>query len=660
MDNSNPFQPNFTSSSKEDALSGLEESSSTSNSPSSSIFITDGRASPSGSTSTTAEGGRASFPSVPAACLACRAKHLKCDGVNPCSRCMSSGSECIYVASRRGYKGPRRNTARKVNKRTGLSPSRARSRSGEGSTLLKSNRSTPLGSPAFLSPNMADDIYNSSFSTSFLDPALNANSNHQTDISFFQPYAPADGSTDLYSLLAARHEAIPTYAPIPTLPERCIEYFYGHFHAAHPFILPKEFLLSIAEESSVQPVLAVMRWIGSLYIPACPHRAHFYQEAHKSVYESHNRKDGFIVQALLLLLIGLDGQGQQEKAREILTEATELAVGIGLNTQSFATTHGRGIPVMEESWRRTWWELFVVDGLIAGLHRRTNFLLFDTTCNAALPCGEKQYISGTIPQPMYLEDISGVYFPGMTQEVSSFAYRILAVQNLGKLLSSPQISGPEDQKLDDIESLLTKWRLDLPSSKLDSLYHGLVDEMMFQAYMITHATSILLHQPYSQLNSSSSQSINSSLSTSSTNTCSTHTKYTIQSATEISKLINYRVSLLSHTPFLNYVVTISSTVHLSRWALFFKIDDGDSLRQLVRLNIGATSKMSLIWGAAKRERRSAKSMAQEIYQVKKQHQKMPEFWVGVTHEAALNIMAVDDSIIREFESMQGTPDMLGL
>ncbi|KAM0346576.1 hypothetical protein ACHAPU_005288 [Fusarium lateritium] len=238
----------------------------------------------------------------------------------------------------------------------------------------------------------------------------------------------------------------------------------------------------------------------------------------------------------------------------------------------------------------------------------------------------------------------------MNQGVSSFAYRILAIRNLGKLLSSPQISGPEDQKLDDIESLLTKWRLDLPSSKLDSLYHGLVDEMMFQAYMITHATSILLHQPYSQLNSSSSQPINSS---SSTDTYNAHTKYTIQSATEISKLINYRVSLLSHTPFLNYVVTISSTVHLSRWALFFTINEGDSLRQLVRLNIGATSKMSLIWGAAKRERRSVKSMAQEIYQVKKQHQKLPQFWLGVTHEEAMNMIAVDDSIIREFESMQG-------
>lgn len=50
---------------------------------------------------------------VPAACIACRTKHLKCDGKVPCSRCATSGLSavsCTYVRSRRGYKGPRRNT----------------------------------------------------------------------------------------------------------------------------------------------------------------------------------------------------------------------------------------------------------------------------------------------------------------------------------------------------------------------------------------------------------------------------------------------------------------------------------------------------------------------------------------------------------------------
>ena len=212
-------------------------------------------------------------------------------------------------------------------------------------------------------------------------------------MSFFQPYDTTDSSNDLFNLFATQHhEPIPTQVPTPTLAERCIDYFYNYFHAAHPFVLPRETFISLAHETTLEPLAAVMRWVGSLYIPACPHRGQLFQEAHKSVYGSNRRKDGFLVQALLLLLIGLDGQGLQEKSREILSEVEQIAVEIGLNTRSFASIHGRGMPVVEESWRRTWWELFVIDGLIAGIHKTTNFLLFDFAPDVALPCEEYQYL----------------------------------------------------------------------------------------------------------------------------------------------------------------------------------------------------------------------------------------------------------------------------
>lgn len=63
--------------------------------------------------------------SIPVACVACRSKHLKCDGIvsseallnaqlliylgsNPCSRCTTERVACTYIKSRRGFKGPRR------------------------------------------------------------------------------------------------------------------------------------------------------------------------------------------------------------------------------------------------------------------------------------------------------------------------------------------------------------------------------------------------------------------------------------------------------------------------------------------------------------------------------------------------------------------------
>lgn len=56
----------------------------------------------------TAPATRSGSSVAPIACLACRSKHLKCDGANPCARCAAHKLECSFVRSRRGYKGPRR------------------------------------------------------------------------------------------------------------------------------------------------------------------------------------------------------------------------------------------------------------------------------------------------------------------------------------------------------------------------------------------------------------------------------------------------------------------------------------------------------------------------------------------------------------------------
>lgn len=255
---------------------------------------------------------------------------------------------------------------------------------------------------------------------------------------------------------------------------------------------------------------------------------------------------------------------------------------------------------------------------------------------------------------MYLEDMDESGFYGLNREFSSFTYRIKSAQILGKHLRNPPATVPDDENLDRIETLLTDWRRSLPQSKKDGLYQsGRLDEMMFQAYMIAHTTSILLHQPHSQLNVSSSQLADPSTLHGSTSTLNAHTKYTMYSAAEISKLLTHRVSLLSHTHFLGYVVRMSSTIHLTKWALPLPPHDDDNLRRFVRLNNTVFSRMSPIWSAAEREGRSVKSMAQDIYQAKKQHQLMPQLWFDVSHEEAMNRIAEDDAIMQEFESILG-------
>lgn len=181
---------------------------------------------------------------------------------------------------------------------------------------------------------------------------------------------------------------------VQSIPDRCFDSFFHHFHACHPFILPREYLLRLAKDGAVDHLMAAVRFIGSLYIDVGPSRSIFLEEAVRLAYAPTCPKDGHLVQTLLLLIIGLDGSCQQDKATQLLADAERTAVDIALNTRQFATMHGRGSAVLEESWRRTWWELYVVDGMIAGVHRTTSFLLFDIPADVPLPCEESQFLLG--------------------------------------------------------------------------------------------------------------------------------------------------------------------------------------------------------------------------------------------------------------------------
>lgn len=303
----------------------------------------------------------------------------------PCSRCISSESACQYVASRRGYKGPRRNTAHNPNKRH-ASDSPPSAGSDSCPMLLGASVVTP-GAPTMAS-------FNPSISTP------------ETPLCSFDA-PPALSGLQLYRnpfTNGATGAVVPANQARPpqTVPERCIDSFYFHFYAGHPAVLPKEHLLRKAKEGKLDHLLAAMRWAGSLYIDVGPARATFFEEAMKLIYAPDVLKDGFLVQAMIIVLVGLDGSCQQERTREILSDVERIAIEIGLYQRAYATAHGQGDAMLEESWRRTWWDLFVVDGMVAGVHQATNFLLFDIVADVALPCEEYQYVSGVSGDEMKL------------------------------------------------------------------------------------------------------------------------------------------------------------------------------------------------------------------------------------------------------------------
>ncbi|KAI0166526.1 hypothetical protein GGR57DRAFT_496790 [Xylariaceae sp. FL1272] len=516
---------------------------------------------------------RSTAQTVPSACLACRSKHLKCDGSNPCSRCLSSNSECVYIASRRGYKGPRK------KRHASDSPSEV---GGESCPMLLGAHTGTAVAPnvTAFSPTVA--VQNTPLS-------FTAATNPNTVQLYRAPYMTImDGAV------------VPNNAPPVqrSIPEQCLDAFYFYFYPGHPVVLPKAHLLKLAGERNIEVLLSAIRWVGSV-----------------STYN--------------------------------------------------ATTHGGGNPRLEESWRRTWWDLFVVDGMIAGVHRQTNFLLFDIVADVGLPCEEQEFLSGKIPRPMYLEDFDDQLFTGEEREFSSFAYRVASIRNLGRMMRLPN-SGQgitPEESVDKIETLLSNWRLHLPRSKRDSVYRdGQLDEMMFQAHMINHACSIILHQPLSQLDSSPARDIEACApyrAVESRNDFNQHTRHIITAACEISKMVTYNVPITSHTHFFTCVLTLSSIVHLSKWALYC-IQDEDDLRQQVRLNIGYRTdifiKLSSVWKAAENAGAQVKGVAQEIYRSRKAQQSNPSFWVGFTQQEIMSSMSADEGIMSEISLLPTLPE----
>ena len=215
----------------------------------------------------------------------------------------------------------------------------------------------------------------------------------------FEPFAPLGTlqplDLDSYNRQAvnssdlARHDGVSA-----TVEKDCHEAFYYYLFSAHPFMLPRD-RLHLVEQSLLEPLLATMKWTGALFLKvSATVQDEFLRQAFRSVYNKSAPQDGFLVQAMVLFCVVLDGSGRREEARRVLSDAKKLALTIGLNKRDFARNHGRGLLVLEESWRRTWWDLFTVDALMAAVHQTTEFTLFDETYDVHLPCEEEEYLSG--------------------------------------------------------------------------------------------------------------------------------------------------------------------------------------------------------------------------------------------------------------------------
>jgi Fungal specific transcription factor domain/Fungal Zn(2)-Cys(6) binuclear cluster domain len=301
---------------------------------------------------------------VSSACVQCRGRHLRCDAELPiCSRCSKDGTQCTYLKSRRG--GRARSTA-------------LQSEIQESSSSQQTVQSGPVASvlPADL-PEHLECV-----------PALTSDrSQHSGSSSWSSPGAHEQIS--LSQGTAAR--------------ESLLDLYYNFFHVSQPCALPRHImkLKQHDEVPGIKLLVLVMQFIGSLYAPSVS-SDQLEEELKAALTERQPYTTVYEVQALLLCAIAMYWCDHLQYADELLGVATSKALALGMNYREFAAENSQGDPVLAESCRRTWWQLYLTDAHIASSNHVTTFRTSqrNVTVTVDLPCEEDDYYSGVSALPL--------------------------------------------------------------------------------------------------------------------------------------------------------------------------------------------------------------------------------------------------------------------
>ncbi|KAL7929246.1 hypothetical protein V8C35DRAFT_199394 [Trichoderma chlorosporum] len=494
------------------------------------------------------------------ACLACRSRHVKCDGKRPrCNRCDISGRMCTYAALTR-----LRQLAAAEDRLVG--------------NLIRAS-----GPPAIPEARQEQEV----------DACLNAIVVDTTQASMPERYdqAPLE---------------VPAAHVRSFVDEILIDVYYKNFHKLHPLVVPKRHLIKLCEDSDNQlrlrPLIAVMRLIGHLY--GSREWPYSLQDAIKTCFSQASQTNPFMVQCRLLYCIALFWYGYKSEAKNEMEMAAQLAIELEMFRCQFASEQGGGDLVLRECWRRTWWMLYIVNGYYAGTTGTLEFELIDVEATVELPCEEFEYESGEIPEPKTLEEFDCREFALSNISFSSFAYLVGAARCVASAAPMALGIASEDasaQVMHTADSILDGWLLLLPKgSKPIMNKSGEIDELMFQAKLLIHVATISLHRPLSDLRFNAIECISScarqpppDLPT--PEMVNVHTVRVLRSIEAQICLLALPARPFHHTPFTTCMISEGTLALLSACKFLLKDRELSRARDQVRLTIGCLKTLGDIW-----------------------------------------------------------------
>ncbi|KAI9660987.1 MAG: hypothetical protein M1821_009314 [Bathelium mastoideum] len=425
--------------------------------------------------------------------------------------------------------------------------------------------------------------------------------------------------------------------------------FFRTFYLDHPYILPRDYTIQLLRKKPLPHLELAIHFIGSHYVSRSS-SSRYGDALTNCLAQQTLPRDGFMVQTLLLFFTGLHLANEGQRSERYLDSAISLALELGMNLVNFSQHSSENNPVMEESWRRTWWELYIADGLGASFSQSRPYGLWSVPCNVHLPCEDTSFFSGDIPATHSLAEYDDACFTGSDVCFSSYTYLIEASRCLGKVLlvnrtDWGQTSACPHHALDAADLSLANWRLNLPASKQEPVgYDGDTDEVLFRAHMAISVAEILLHRPRSHLSFEQVQDVKTCASRAecleSNRTLEFHTGKTAQAAKYITELIRLPAPLQKHSPFISCCVVLASIVHLSLWS--FMIPDGEdaSIKDAIRFDIGILKALGQLWPLSKAALGQVQGVAQEMLTSKRAMN--IHSWNPVTGNEILQTM-VDDA-----------------
>lgn len=324
---------------------------------------------------------------VSLACLPCRTRHVRCDAKKPrCNRCCEEDKECSYAKSRRGgldraALAARRNQAALTAAKTSGHLSPAGSSDGAGAVcgltgdVMRRDASQPLGVMGTgLVPQQP-----------VIDPGL---------------YTPPDDAWSSSSVVLPSADL----HSVDITRDAFIDVYYNCFHRYHPCAPPRRFLERYLQDpirqEELRPLVYVMRFVGSIYLSAhqpqlrskCRELEELASAAVSQVPSTSI--NFFMVQCHAIFSVCLYWRGNTASSRRHMDTAIQLALDLGMHHREFATDHGNGDAVLEECWRRTWWQVYIIDAYYSAIKRTADFPTFHVDATTDLPCEEEEYERG--------------------------------------------------------------------------------------------------------------------------------------------------------------------------------------------------------------------------------------------------------------------------